>query len=78
MSEKNAVVMADAVDMTSASCDGADGRWTGLSLPMALEIKPDILEKRLIMTSLSAQRRYAQTQTLTYSDRVEEDSQRSW
>ena len=52
LSEKNADVMADAVDMTSASGAGADGRCTGLSPPtMAFEMKPDILENRLMMTA---------------------------
>jgi len=46
--------MADAVDMTSARGAGADGRCTGASPPtMALEMKPDMLENRLMMASLS-------------------------
>ena len=52
LSEKKAVVMADAVDMTSARGAGADGRCTGLSPPIAFEMKPDMLENRLMMASL--------------------------
>ena len=54
LSEKKAVVMADAVDITSARGAGADGRWTGLSPPtIALEMKPEMLENRLMIASLS-------------------------
>ena len=53
LSEKNADVMADAVDMTSARGAGVDGRWTGLSPPtIALEMKPEMFEKRF-MTAAS-------------------------
>jgi len=66
LSEKKADVMADAVDMTSASGAGADGRCMGASPPTiadeADEMKPEMLEKKL-MTALLSDRCYATVHT---------------
>ena len=52
LSEKKADVIAEAVDMTSASGAGVDGRRTSLSPPtIALEMKPEMLENRLMTTA---------------------------